>query len=46
MNFYTRAKTITDGLSSMVKSILPVALITLLLDMCKALDQLNQEKQP
>jgi hypothetical protein len=45
MNFHARAKAMVDGLSLTVKAVLPVALISLLLDMCKAIDQLQEKEK-
>jgi hypothetical protein len=43
--FTQRAEAIIKGLSPMVKTVLPGALITLLVDMCKALDQLQEKNK-
>lgn len=43
-SFEQRARALISGLSATVKMMLPSALLDLLVDMCKALDKLNQEK--
>ncbi|WP_161993213.1 hypothetical protein [Lacisediminimonas profundi] len=42
--FEQRAIELAAGLSGMAKAVVPTALITLLIDICKTLDHLNQDK--
>ncbi len=42
-SFEERARTLAAGLTGMAKTFIPVALLELLFDMCKALDKLPKE---
>lgn len=46
MSLEQRMRAIAAGLSGAAKVFVPTALIVLLIDMCKALDQLNQKEKP
>lgn len=43
-NLEQRMRDIADSLSGTARMFVPAALITLLIDICKTLDQLTQEK--
>jgi hypothetical protein len=46
MNLEQRMRAIAAGLSGTARIFVPPALIALLIDICKSLDQLHQDKKP
>jgi hypothetical protein len=44
--FEERARQLAAGMSKTARAVVPTGLITLLIDICKTLDQLTQEKKP